>query len=72
MLDKETIIRFKDDAWCDGFIEAWNAQACANAGIAETVEQLEEKLDETIKALVKMTESFDMLAGMMRRERLDG
>jgi len=69
MIDKETAARVKDEAWCAGFIEAWNAQACANAGMAEGIEELEEKLDATIKALAEMTEGFNMLADMMRRER---
>lgn len=69
MIDKETAARVKDEAWCEAFITAWNAQACAKAGMAERIEELEEKLDATIKALAEMTESFNMLADMMRRER---
>ena len=69
MIEKETAAKVKDEEWCDGFITAWNAQACANAGVAEAIEELEEKLDVTIKALAEMTEGFNALADMMRSER---
>ena len=72
MIDKETAARLKDEAWCDGFITAWNVQACAMAGMAERIEELEALLEETIRQLAEMTESFNMLADVMRRERIDG
>ena len=40
--------------------------------MAERIEELEALLEETIRQLAEMTESFNMLADMMRRERLDG
>ena len=72
MIDKETAARLKDEAWCEAFITAWNAQACARAGMAERIEELEALLEETIRQLAEMTESFNMLADMMHRERIDG
>ena len=59
----------EDEAWCDGFMEAWNVQACNGAATIERIERLEATLDETIKALAEMTEAFNALADMMRRER---
>ena len=52
-------VRREDDAWCEGFITAWNVQACGKAAEIERIEQLEATLEETIRAL----------ADMMRRER---
>lgn len=72
MIDKETLARMKEETWCEAFITAWNVQACARAGMAERIEELEALLEETIRQLAEMTESFNMLADMMRRERLDG
>ena len=72
MIDKETAAKVKDEAWCEAFITAWNAQACARAGMAERIEELEALLEETIRQLAEMTESFNMLADMMHRERIDG
>lgn len=69
MIDKDTAARLKDEAWCEAFITAWNAQACAKAGMAERIEELEALLEETIRQLAEMTEGFNMLADMMRRER---
>ena len=69
MIDMDTAARVKDEAWCDGFMEAWNAQACNGAATIERIEQLEATLDETIKALAEMTEAFNALADMMRGER---
>ena len=69
MTDKETLARLKDEAWCDGFLTAWNVQACARAGMSERIEELEALLEETIRQLAEMTEGFNMLADMMRRER---
>ena len=52
----------EDEAWCDGFMEAHNAQACAADGLRIVIEELEEEIDE-------LTEAFNALADMMRRER---
>ena len=62
-------VRREDEVWCEGFMEAWNIQACGKAATIERIEQLEATLDETLKALAEMTEAFNALADMMRRER---
>lgn len=69
MIDKETAAKLKDETWCEAFITAWNVQACAKAGMTERIEELEALLEETIRQLAEMTESFNVLAEMMRRER---
>lgn len=76
MIDKETAARLKDAEWCDGFMVAHNAQACAADGLRVIIDELEDEIDELTKALdaakaklAEMTYAFDALADMMRRER---
>ena len=69
MIDKETAAKVKDEEWCDGFIEAWNVQACQKAAMIERIEDLQAVLEDTIMSLAEMTEAFDALADMMRSER---
>ena len=69
MIDRETAARVKDEEWCDGFIKAWNVQACQKAAMIERIEDLEAVLEDTIRSLAEMTESFNVLADMMRSER---
>ena len=69
MIDRETAARVKDEEWCDGFIKAWNVQACQKAAMIERIEDLEAVLEDTIMSLAEMTEAFDALADMMRKER---
>lgn len=76
MIDRETAAMVKDEEWCDGFITAHNAQACAADGLRIIIGELEddyadltEALDAAKAKLAEMTEAFDALAYMMRRER---
>lgn len=76
MIDRDTAARVKDEEWCDGFIVAHNAQACAADGLRIIIGQLEDEIDYLTKALdaakaklAEMTEAFDALAYMMRSER---
>ena len=75
----EMVGRFKkheDAAWCDGFIEAWNAHAAAVDGLLALIEEHEErmaslasKLDDALAQLAEMTKGFDELADRMREGR---
>lgn len=75
----EMVGRFKkhdDDAWCDGFIEAWNAHAAAVDGLLALIEEHEErmaalaaKLEDALAQLAEMTEGFNLLADRMRDGR---
>ena len=69
MIDRETAARVKDEEWCDGFIKAWNVQACQKAAMIERIEDLEAVLKDTIRSLAEMEAAFNALADMMRRER---
>lgn len=76
MIDKETAARLKDDAWCEAFMVAHNAQACAADGLRIIIGELEDEIDDLTEALdaaksklTEMTEAFNVLADMMRRER---
>ena len=66
----------EDEAWCDGFLEAHNAQACAADGLRIIIGELEDEVEELTKALdaakvklAEMSQAFDALADMMWSER---
>lgn len=66
----------EDDAWCDGFIEAHNASACAVDGLRLVIDELEDhidvltlELDAAKKKIAVLTKGFDMLAEMTREGR---
>lgn len=66
-------MRREDEAWCEGFVEGWNAQACYWDGFNEITEDYEERIDEllslleaTKKQLAAMTEGFNLLAKRVR------
>ena len=69
MIDRDTAAKVKDEEWCDGFINAWNVQACQKDAMIERIEYLEAVLEDTIRSLAEMTEAFNALADMMRSER---
>ena len=76
MIDRETAARVKDEEWCDGFIVAHNAQACAADGLRIIIGELEDEIVELNKALdaakaklAEMSQAFDALADMIRSER---
>ena len=66
-------VKREDDAWCDDFIMTWNTQAYANKCLVETIEDLEERIDELLyeldrkdRKLARLAKSFNMLADRMR------
>lgn len=68
--------KHEDEEWCDGFMVAHNAQACAADGLRIIIGQLEDEIDYLTEALdaaksklAEMSAAFDSLADMMRRER---
>ena len=76
MIDRETAAMVKGEEWCDGFIVAHNAQACAADGLRIVIGELEDEIAELNKALdaakaklAEMSEAFDALADMMWSER---
>ena len=76
MIDRETAAMVKDEEWCDGFITAHNAQACAADGLRIIIGELEDEIGELTEALdaaksklAEMSQAFDALADMMWSER---
>jgi hypothetical protein len=61
--------KYEDEAWCEGFLEAWNAQAALKAETQERIEELQTLLEETLKQLASMDASFKLLADMVREGR---
>ena len=66
----------EDAAWCDGFIDAHNASACAVDGLRLVIDELEDhidmltlELDAARKKIAVLTKGFDMLAEMTREGR---
>jgi len=62
-------LKHEDEAWCEGFLEAWNAQAALKAETQERIEELQTLLEETLKQLASMDASFKLLADMVREGR---
>lgn len=66
----------EDEAWCDGFVEGWNANVCTVDGLLALIEEHEErmaflaaKLEDALAQLAEMTEGFNLLADRMRDGR---
>ena len=69
-------VKREDEAWCDGFIEGWNANVCTVDGLLAMIEEherrmasLASKLEDALAQLAEMTKGFDELADRMREGR---
>lgn len=69
-------MRREDEAWCDGFIEAHNASACAVDGLRLVIDELEDhidmltlELDAARKKIAVLTKVSDMLVEITREGR---